>query len=144
MPDNETDLPPGPGNVLFVNLPLKSHAHPSGLRSSTNIESTMLPRVAITLAFIFTGARALAAKPEPAGTFNAWSVWTYKDGTKKNCYIYSAAKTKSPASLNHGDVSFFVRTVNSSQARTEANFTVGYDFAPAPPSGRRSAAPPST
>lgn len=90
----------------------------------------MLPRVAITLAFIFTGGAALAAKPEPAGTFNAWSVWTYKDGTKKNCYIYSAAKTKSPASLNHGDVSFFVRTVNSSQARTEANFTVGYDFAP--------------
>lgn len=90
----------------------------------------MLPRMAITLALVFTSSAALAAKPEPAGTFNAWSAWTYKESGKKNCYIYSAATTKSPARLNHGDVSFFVRTVNQPQAQTEANFTVGYDMAP--------------
>ena len=88
----------------------------------------MLPRVALTLAFVLTGGTAIAAVPKSAGTFNDWSAWVYQENGRKNCYIYSAASKQAPARLNHGDVSFFVRSVP--RTGTEANFTVGYDFAP--------------
>lgn len=87
----------------------------------------MLPRLALPLAILFAAGPAFGAVPKTLGTFDDWSAWTYQEGGREHCYIYSSAASKAPARLDHGDVSFFVRTIDQG---TEANFKVGYDFAP--------------
>ncbi|MBA4791422.1 MAG: hypothetical protein H2042_17095 [Rhizobiales bacterium] len=89
----------------------------------------MLKRAILVLSMICASATAQAAAPQNAGTFNDWSAWTYQEGGRKNCYVYATATSKTPARLDHGDVSFFVRSVRQPANRTEANFSVGYDFA---------------
>lgn len=88
----------------------------------------MLKRAVLVLSMVCASAGAQAAAPQNAGTFNDWSVWTYQEKGQKNCYIYATATSKAPARLDHGDVSFFVRSVRQPANRTEANFAVGYDF----------------
>ncbi len=89
----------------------------------------MLKRAVLVLSMVCASATSYAATPQVAGSFNDWSAWTYQEGGRKNCYIYATASAKTPAQLDHGDVSFFVRSVRQPANRTEANFSVGYDFA---------------
>lgn len=89
----------------------------------------MLPRMALTAVLILSCGAAHAAVPKSLGTYEDWSVWTYQDNGSAHCYIYSAPKQEMPASLNHGDVSFFVRMVGKTANRTEASLTTGYDLA---------------
>lgn len=71
---------------------------------------------------------AISAEPKPMGVYGKWSAWSYSDRGKDRCFIYSIPDIKTPATLDHGAVMFFVRTRPHSAARTEASFQTGYKF----------------
>lgn len=73
---------------------------------------------------------AFAATPKTLGVFGKWNAWTYTENNGPRCFVYSKPDSMKPATLDHGDVSFFVRTTRSSEAGTEASFQTGYEFAP--------------
>ena len=62
------------------------------------------------------------------GFFESWSVWQYSDAEGKGCFIYSNPSKAEPAKLNHGLVSFFVRSTGKSPPGTEASLQFGYDL----------------
>ncbi|TCT05559.1 invasion associated locus B family protein [Aquabacter spiritensis] len=90
----------------------------------------MLTKSALPALFLLASGPALATVPESAGSFQDWSAWVYKEGGRPHCYIYAQAVEKAPARLDHGDVSFFVRSVRQAATKTEASLNVGYDFQP--------------
>ncbi|MFJ5486784.1 hypothetical protein ACIKTA_03730 [Hansschlegelia beijingensis] len=84
------------------------------------------------LATIIASA-VLAVSPVKAaekniGFFESWSVWQYSDAGGKGCFIYANPSKAEPAKLNHGLVSFFVRSTGKSPAGTEASLQFGYDL----------------
>ncbi len=78
--------------------------------------------------FIASAGAALAQSPSSLGKFNDWSAWSYAGSKGKVCYIHSAPSALIPSSLDHGDVSFFIRTSPAEDIANEANFVVGYPF----------------
>ena len=77
---------------------------------------------------LFSATAAYAQTPASLGTFNDWTAWTYPGKKGKVCYVHAVPKTKSPTSLDHGDVSFFIRRSPADNIQSEANFVVGYPF----------------
>lgn len=71
---------------------------------------------------------ALAQSSTPLGQFKDWSAWSYAGSKGKVCYIFAEPQEKLPGSLDHGDISFFVRTSPGEDIAQEANFVVGYPF----------------
>ena len=79
--------------------------------------------------FIFAAApAAFGQTPTSLGKFKDWSAWSYQGNKGKVCYVHSAPTTVKPDSLNHGDVSFFIRKSPAENVNNEANFVVGYPF----------------
>ena len=79
------------------------------------------------LSLIFAAAPALAVdNPKNIGTFNSWSVWKYKQKARNRCFIYSNPAKSMPAKLDHGLVSFFIRSTQRTELRSEASLQVGY------------------
>jgi hypothetical protein len=64
------------------------------------------------------------------GSHGSWSAWKIRENKSTVCYVYSDAKTKRPAHLDHGRVSLFVRRLRNGKVRTEASLQTGYQFAP--------------
>ena len=86
--------------------------------------------VSALLAVIFTGATcaaALADTQKNVGTFGPWSVWTYSTSERKGCFIYANPARMAPSTLDHGQVSFFVRSTENKGERAEASLQFGYD-----------------
>ena len=75
-----------------------------------------------------TAGTAAAQSPTSLGKFNDWTAWSYSGNKGKVCYIHSKPSKSSPANLDHGDVSFFVRVSPAEGISQEANFVVGYPF----------------
>lgn len=71
----------------------------------------------------------LASPPKSLGVFGKWSTWAYTDNAGSHCFIYTSPTSKEPASLNHGDVSFFIRAAKQADARSEASLQTGYPLA---------------
>lgn len=77
---------------------------------------------------------ALAQSPTSIGTFNSWSAWSYNGSITgganagKVCYMHSVPSEKTPASLDHGDVSFSVSRSPAEGVTSQANFVTGYPF----------------
>lgn len=85
----------------------------------------------LTLAiFLLVTGVALAASPKSLGVFGRWSAWTYSQKGHDHCFIYSSPTAAEPSSLDHGQVTFFVRTTRRTEAPTESSFQTGYGFAP--------------
>ncbi len=86
-------------------------------------------RILLTAAvFVASVGAALAQTPSSLGKFNDWSAWSYTGSKGKVCYIHSTPSALIPKSLDHGDVSFFIRTSPAEGISNEANFVVGYPF----------------
>lgn len=83
---------------------------------------------AVVLSALMT-APASAAAPEKLGEFSAWSAWAYATPEQKGCFIYASPATASPKTLDHGAVSFFVRSTHRKEVRTEASLQFGYEQA---------------
>ena len=92
-------------------------------------EHKMKIRILLSAAlFIASFGAALAQTPSALGKFNDWSAWFYAGNKGKVCYIHSAPSALIPSSLDHGEVSFFIRTSPAEGISNEANFVVGYPF----------------
>lgn len=71
---------------------------------------------------------AFAQSSTPLGQFKDWSAWSYAGSKGKVCYIFAEPEQKLPGSLDHGDISFFIRTSPGENIAQEANFVAGYTF----------------
>lgn len=92
-------------------------------------ERKMKTRLFLSAAlFVAPAGAALAQSPSSLGKFNDWSAWSYNSNKGKVCYIHSSPSELVPSSLQHGDVSFFIRTSPGEGIANEANFVVGYPF----------------
>jgi len=71
---------------------------------------------------------AQAAEPKLEGTFTDWAVYSRADGNDKICYALSQPKSKSPSSVNHGDIYFMVSNWRSGAAKEQPSFLAGYSL----------------
>ncbi len=74
-----------------------------------------------------TAAPALAqSAPKLAGTHGDWTVYTRGSGGDRICYVLSEAQTKSPTSVDHGDIYFMVSNWKNGAATEQPSFLAGY------------------
>ena len=106
-------------------LPVRAADDRQQLEREHNMKTRILLSAAL---FIALAGAALAQSPSSLGKFNNWSAWSYDGSKGKVCYIHSSPSALKPKNLNHGDVSFFVRTSPAEGISNEANFVVGYPF----------------
>jgi hypothetical protein len=71
---------------------------------------------------------AAAAQAVKIGQNNAWGTYSYIQNKAKVCYVLSVPLSKEPASLNHGDVFFFVSQKPGQNVSYEPQFIAGYDL----------------
>lgn len=57
-----------------------------------------------------------------------WNAFTSAAGSAKTCYAIASPQKKEPATLDHGNVFFFVTTRLSDKIQNEPSFQVGYPF----------------
>lgn len=79
-----------------------------------------------------TPGLAGAAEPVPVATFKAWSVFVRDIEGDRICFAATAAKDKSPKSVNHGDVFFIVASWKSGAATNQPSLMTGYNLKDAP------------
>lgn len=69
-----------------------------------------------------------AAEPKLEGTFSDWTVYSRLEAGDKICYAISQPKSKSPSSVNHGDIYFMVSNWRSGAAKEQPSFLAGYSL----------------
>ncbi|MEQ8298713.1 MAG: invasion associated locus B family protein [Nitratireductor sp.] len=82
------------------------------------------------------GAAAILVVAGPAGAqtatkvgqHNAWGTYSYQSGSGKVCYVLSVPTDKQPASLDHGDIFFFVSQKPGQNIAYEPQFIASYNF----------------
>ena len=82
----------------------------------------------LILAAITLPSTAHAAEPKLEGTFTDWTVYSRAEGGDKICYAISQPKSKSPSSVNHGDIYFMVSNWRSGAAKEQPSFLAGYSL----------------
>ncbi len=92
---------------------------------NTNMMTRSLFAAAMLIA---AGTTAFAQTPTSLGQFKNWTAWSYDGKKGKVCYVHAKPAVQQPNSLNHGDVSFFIRKSPAEGVTNEANFVVGYAF----------------
>lgn len=80
------------------------------------------------LCVIVAALPAAAAQAVKIGQNNAWGTYSYIRNNAKVCYVLSVPLSKEPASLNHGDVFFFVSQKPGQNVSYEPQFIAGYDL----------------
>lgn len=68
------------------------------------------------------------AQATAVGQHRDWGVYSYQAGNGKVCYAMSVPKKKEPASLDHGDIFFFVSQKPGQNVTYEPQFIASYDF----------------
>lgn len=91
---------------------------------------TLLTR--LTTCLILAGAVSLPATAQTgsklAGKHGDWSVYTQGSGSGQICYVLAEALSKSPTSVNHGDIYFMVSNWKNGAATEQPSFLAGYDL----------------
>ena len=80
------------------------------------------------LCVIAAALPAAAAQAVKIGQNNAWGTYSYIQNKAKVCYVLSVPLSKEPASLNHGDVFFFVSQKPGQNVSYEPQFIAGYEL----------------
>ncbi|MGE0409089.1 MAG: invasion associated locus B family protein [Amphiplicatus sp.] len=88
--------------------------------------------IAPFLAVLVIATPAFAAEPAPEASYKDWSVFVREVDGDKICFAATAAKDKSPKSVNHGDVFFLVATWKSGAATNQPSLMTGYNLKDAP------------
>ena len=71
------------------------------------------------------------------GVFTDWSVYSREEAGDKICYVLAKPSTKTPTSVNHGDIYFMVANWKSGAAKEQPSLLTGYTLkAEVPPSAR--------
>lgn len=78
-------------------------------------------------------ATSAVAQSAPAGPVQLlqsrdWNALSSRDAKGKICYVISKPQTMEPATLNHGDVFFFISTRPAEKVTNEPSLRVGYSF----------------
>lgn len=73
---------------------------------------------------------AAAQAPKLEGSHKDWTSYSRDTGNDKSCYVITKAKTKSPSSVQHGDVYFMISNWRSGIAFEQPSFLVSYDLNP--------------
>jgi len=81
-----------------------------------------------TLAAMALPSAAQEAEPKLEGTFTDWTVYSRVEGNDKICYAIAEPKSKSPTSVNHGDIYFMVSNWRSGAAKEQPSFLAGYSL----------------
>lgn len=92
----------------------------------------MKPNAALLVASLLAPTLAAAA-PQAVASFRDWSVFVREVDGDRICYAATEAKTKLPASVNHGDVFFLIATWKSGAATNQPSFMTGYTLKDQPP-----------
>ena len=71
---------------------------------------------------------AQAASPKLEGSFVDWNVFSIAAGNDKICWALSKPLSKSPKSVNHGDVYFMVSSWKSGSAKEQPSLYAGYEL----------------
>lgn len=80
-------------------------------------------------------AHASSAKLE--GVFTDWSVYSKTEGGERICYALAKPTSKTPTSVNHGDIYFMVANWKSGAAKEQPSLLTGYPLkASTPPAAR--------
>lgn len=80
------------------------------------------------LMMLGVAAPALAQSATKIGQHNAWGTYSYQAQTGKVCYVLTVPTDKQPASLDHGDIFFFVSQKPGQNVSFEPQFIASYDF----------------
>lgn len=83
----------------------------------------------LVIASVLLGGAA-AAEPTAIGRFKDWAVFTEERGGDLICYAATAATSKAPSSVRHGDVWYYVTSWKSGTARNQPSLKVTYDLKP--------------
>lgn len=73
-------------------------------------------------------APALAQSATKIGQHNAWGTYSYQANNGKVCYVLTVPTDKQPATLDHGDIFFFVSQRPGQAVSYEPQFIASYDF----------------
>lgn len=79
------------------------------------------------LALLAAATPALAQGAVKLGQHNAWGTYS-STGDNKVCYVLTIPTDKQPASLDHGDIFFFVSQKPGQNVAYEPQFIASYDF----------------
>ncbi|MBY8916406.1 invasion associated locus B family protein [Nitratireductor rhodophyticola] len=88
-------------------------------------------RVLISTLMLICGMAAASpalAQATAVGQHRDWGVYSYQSGNGKVCYAMSVPKEKQPASLDHGDIFFFVSQKPGQNVASEPQFIAAYNF----------------
>lgn len=73
-------------------------------------------------------AASASAQVSAVGRYKEWRVFTEKGEHGLICYAAVEADDKSPASVDHGDVNFYIATWKSGGVSNQPSLKVGYDL----------------
>ncbi len=82
-------------------------------------------------------APATTANAKLEGVFSDWTVHSKTDGGDKICFALAKPKSKTPSTVDHGDIYFMVANWKSGAAKEQPSLITGYMLkAQIPPSAR--------
>lgn len=92
------------------------------------LETTMkISHLCIGLCVLaFTPNIANAASTRLEGVFTDWSVYSKTNAGERICYALAKPKSKTPSSVNHGDIYFMVSNWKSGAAKEQPSLLTGY------------------
>ncbi|MDH6231408.1 invasion protein IalB [Mesorhizobium soli] len=90
----------------------------------------MRPFIALasSLFLVSSAAPSLAQSATKIGQHNAWGTYSYQANTGKVCYVLTVPTDKQPATLDHGDIFFFVSQRPGQSVSYEPQFIASYDL----------------
>ncbi|MEP6342641.1 MAG: invasion associated locus B family protein [Maricaulaceae bacterium] len=68
--------------------------------------------------------------PKLEGTYKDWTSYSRSASGDKSCYAVTPAKTKSPSSVDHGEIYFIISSWKSGAATEQPNFLASYPLNP--------------
>jgi len=90
----------------------------------------MRPLTVLLSSFILVAGAApsMAQSATKIGQHNAWGTYSYQANNGKVCYVLTVPTDKQPATLDHGDIFFFVSQRPGQSISYEPQFIASYDF----------------
>ena len=82
------------------------------------------------LTALLPASAAAQNAPKLEGSYKDWTSYSRSAGGDKSCYAITPAKTKSPSTVNHGDVYFMISNWKSGVASEQPSFLASYPLNP--------------
>jgi invasion protein IalB len=118
-----------PDQTKMKQLGLGGRPAPAMRRAGIDIETMRgLTPIFIGLLLAAAAGPALAQSATKIGQHNAWGTYSYQSENGKVCYVLTVPTEKQPASLDHGDIFFFVSQKPGQNVSYEPQFIASYDF----------------